>query len=149
MSLNDQRACVFRFSQNNPCYFIFVAKTETPSVGGEEDTESATTLKITRSKSGFKSRFASSEVTNKKSQIKENKDHRSPRKDTKPKNKTKRLKKKQTIKEKKPVEDKPDFSQYIPKQYVLFVGNLPYDATKEMIEDHFRKTGNVFAVKKV
>lgn len=28
-----------------------------------------------------------------------------------------------------------------PKTYVLFVGNLPFDITKEQLLDHFRKTG--------
>ena len=32
-------------------------------------------------------------------------------------------------------------SKHLPKNYVLFVGNLPYDVTKEKLEEHFRKTG--------
>ena len=27
------------------------------------------------------------------------------------------------------------------KKYVLFIGNLPYDITREQLEEHFRKTG--------
>lgn len=38
-------------------------------------------------------------------------------------------------------------SVHSPKKYVLFVGNLPYSVTKEQVEDHFRKTGGVKAVR--
>ncbi|XP_041371847.1 uncharacterized RNA-binding protein C365.04c-like [Gigantopelta aegis] len=32
-------------------------------------------------------------------------------------------------------------SAHIPKTYVLFIGNLPYDVTRDQLEGHFRKTG--------
>lgn len=32
-------------------------------------------------------------------------------------------------------------SSHIPKSYVLFIGNLPYDVTQEQLMEHFRKTG--------
>ncbi|KAK3607787.1 hypothetical protein CHS0354_031286 [Potamilus streckersoni] len=38
-------------------------------------------------------------------------------------------------------------NEFLPKRYVLFVGNLPYDVTKEQLEEHFRKTGGVKAVR--
>ncbi|XP_069121465.1 uncharacterized protein [Argopecten irradians] len=34
-------------------------------------------------------------------------------------------------------------SKHMPKAYVLFVGNLPYNISKEQLEEHFRKTGGV------
>ncbi|KAK3106168.1 hypothetical protein FSP39_014159 [Pinctada imbricata] len=34
-------------------------------------------------------------------------------------------------------------SKHMPKNYVLFIGNLPYNVTQEQLEDHFRKTGGV------
>ncbi|XP_005112957.1 uncharacterized RNA-binding protein C365.04c [Aplysia californica] len=33
------------------------------------------------------------------------------------------------------------------KKYVLFVGNLPYDVTKEQLEEHFRKTGGIKSIR--
>lgn len=32
-------------------------------------------------------------------------------------------------------------SKLVPQKYILFVGNLPSDVTKEQLEEHFRKTG--------
>ena len=32
-------------------------------------------------------------------------------------------------------------SEHIPKTYVLLIGNLPYDVTRDQLEEHFRKTG--------
>lgn len=33
-----------------------------------------------------------------------------------------------------------DDQTHMSKRYVLFIGNLPYDITKEQLEEHFRKT---------
>lgn len=41
----------------------------------------------------------------------------------------------------------PSPSKLLPQKYVLFVGNLPYSVTKEQLEEHFRKTGGVKAVR--
>lgn len=38
-------------------------------------------------------------------------------------------------------------SVHSPKKYVLFVSNLPYSVTKEQVEEHFKKTGGVKAVR--
>lgn len=38
-------------------------------------------------------------------------------------------------------------SMHSPKKYVLFVGNLPYTVTREQVEEHFKKTGGVKAVR--
>lgn len=32
-------------------------------------------------------------------------------------------------------------TNHIPKSYVLFIGNLPLNITKEQLMEHFRKTG--------
>lgn len=32
-------------------------------------------------------------------------------------------------------------------KYVLFIGNLPYDITREQLEDHFRKTGGIKSIR--
>ncbi|XP_048730135.2 uncharacterized protein LOC125647495 [Ostrea edulis] len=41
----------------------------------------------------------------------------------------------------------PSPSKLLPQKYVLFVGNLPYTITKEQLEEHFRKTGGVKAIR--
>lgn len=41
----------------------------------------------------------------------------------------------------------PSPSKLMPQKYVLFVGNLPYTITKEQLEEHFRKTGGVKAIR--
>jgi len=33
------------------------------------------------------------------------------------------------------------------KKYVLFISNLPYNVTKEQLEEHFRKTGGIKAIR--
>ncbi|KAK3795745.1 hypothetical protein RRG08_008369, partial [Elysia crispata] len=33
------------------------------------------------------------------------------------------------------------------KKYVLFIGNLPYDITREQLEEHFRKTGGIKSIR--
>lgn len=37
-----------------------------------------------------------------------------------------------------------DDQTHMSKRYVLFIGNLPYDITKEQLEEHFRKTSEYF-----
>ncbi|XP_059149889.1 uncharacterized protein LOC131936826 [Physella acuta] len=32
-------------------------------------------------------------------------------------------------------------------KYVLFIGNLPYDVTREQLEEHFRKTGGIKSIR--
>ena len=34
----------------------------------------------------------------------------------------------------------------VKKAYVVFVGNLPFEVTKEQLEEHFRKTGKLYRV---
>ncbi|RUS74648.1 hypothetical protein EGW08_017581 [Elysia chlorotica] len=34
-----------------------------------------------------------------------------------------------------------------PKKYVLFIGNLPFDITREQLEEHFRKTGGIKSIR--
>nr|XP_022315227.1 uncharacterized RNA-binding protein C365.04c-like isoform X2 [Crassostrea virginica] len=67
--------------------------------------------------------------------------------DTKP---SKSVKSKPPTKNPEPASEEspaPSPSKLLPQKYVLFVGNLPYSVTKEQLEEHFRKTGGVKAIR--